>query len=85
MINHIDNILKILKNTKPPEAESKQQQVTYLVQRENNMETILWQLYEAQFMPQIRYQAGNIAWMCIEVNEHKFIIKNPNISHASTG
>ena len=42
MISHIDDILKILRETKPPEAEDKQQQVTYLVQRENNMESILW-------------------------------------------
>ena len=34
-------------------------------------------------MPQISYQAGNIAWMCIEANKHKFIIKNQNLSHTS--
>ena len=60
-----------------------QPQVTYLVQKENDMEAILWQLYEAKFMPQISYQGGRIAWLCLEVNNHKFIIKNQNLSSSA--
>ena len=49
------------------------------------MEAILWQLYEAKFMPQISYQAGKITWLCLEVNDHKFIIKNQNLSSSAIG
>ena len=65
MIDHIDDIIKILRAVPTLTAvedtdAAKEQHVTYLVQKENDMEAILWQLYEAKFMPQISYQAGRI-------------------------
>ena len=93
MIEHIDDIIKILRAVPTATMDenieahtdaqaAKVQHITYLVQKENDM-AILWQLYAAKFMPQISYQAGRIAWMCIEVNEHKFIIKNQHFTHDS--
>ena len=66
-------------------GQPQQPQITYLVQKDNDMEAILWQLYEAKFMPQISYQAGKITWLCLEVNDHKFIIKNQNLSSSPLG
>ena len=73
MIEHMDDILHIIKAT--PLAESKVQHSTHLIHKDNDMEDILWQIYEARYIPQISYQAGRITWLCVEVNDHKFIIK----------
>ena len=74
MIEHIDEILEILRTTKKPE-EGEETPITYLVQKDNDMEAILWEIVAAKYIPQISYQSGRISWISLEVNDHKFIIK----------
>ena len=42
MIEHIDDILGILRDSKKPE-EGEEAPITYLVQKDNDMEGILWE------------------------------------------
>ena len=74
MIEHVDEILEILRNTKKPE-EGQEAPITYLVQKENDLEGILWGVVAAKYIPQISYQTGSISWLCLEVSDHKFMIK----------
>ena len=78
MIEHIDKILEILRNTKKPE-EGDETLVTHLVQKDNDMEAILWEIVAAKYIPQISYQSGRISWLSLEVNDHKFIMKNQHL------
>jgi hypothetical protein len=53
------------------------------VQKDNDLEGILWDIVAAKYIPQISYQSGRISWLCLEVNDHKFIIKNQHLSHTT--
>ena len=74
MIEHIDEILEIVRNTKKPE-EGEEAPITYLVQKDNYLEGILWEIVVAKYIQQISYQFGRISWLCLEVKDHKFIVK----------
>ena len=60
MIEHNDDILEILRNTKKPE-EREEAPITYLVQKDNDLEGILWEIVAAKYIPQISYQSGRIS------------------------
>ena len=61
MIEHIDDILETVRNTKKPE-EVDEAPITYLAQKDNNLERILWEIVAAKYIPQISYQPGRIVW-----------------------
>ena len=79
MIEHIDGILEILRNTKKPE-EGEEAPIAYLVQKDNELERLLWEIVAAKYTPQISYQSRRMSWLCLEVNDHKFIIKTNSSS-----
>ena len=84
MIRHIDEILEIIRTTPPKDGDDDQQHVTYLVHQDNDIELLLWQMVESGVTPQKSYQAGRLSWLCIEVCDHKFIIRNQHLSHSTT-
>ena len=87
MIEHIDELLDILRESdsseQEEEAEStshdnkkkKQDNISYLVQKYDNLESVVWQLFQAGKRPSIKYGAGRLSWVSITVNEHTFVIK----------
>ena len=79
MIERIEDILEILRNTKKPE-EGEEAPITYLVRKDNDLEGILREIVAAKYIPQISYRSGRISSLCLEVNDHKFIIKTQHLS-----
>ena len=55
------------------EAESK---LIYMIHKTDNLEAIVWQLYDAGFRPNIKYGAGKLSWVSLTVNNCTFIIKS---------
>ena len=83
MIENIDELLDILRESDGSEQEegdgqekSKPDKITYLVQKYDNLETIVWQLYNAGYRPSIKYGAGRLSWLSLTVNDHTFIVKS---------
>ena len=98
MINHIDDIITILRDAPPsptrpkrrkkgeakPEAKKKEKEVkniVYLIHKDNDLEAILWQLLEANYIPKVRWGAGTLATLTIEANGHIFILRNQNLTN----
>ena len=50
MIERIDDILQILRNTKKPE-EGEEAPITYLVHKDSDLEGILWDIVAAKYIP----------------------------------
>ena len=86
MIEHVDDILQILRESKnlPEEEEDddvvnkkkKKDKITYIVQKYDNLEAILWQLKDAGERPSINYMTGKLTWITLTVNKHTFVIKS---------
>ena len=55
----------------------------HLPDAEGDLEGILWEIVAAKYIPQISYQSGRICWLCLEVNDHKFFIKNQHPSRTT--
>ncbi|MFM7988529.1 MAG: hypothetical protein ACKPKO_55370, partial [Candidatus Fonsibacter sp.] len=60
-------------NSKDDEEEPK---VLYMIHKTDNLEAIVWQLYDAGFRPSIKYGAGKLSWVSLTVNNRTFIIKS---------
>jgi hypothetical protein len=80
MIEHIDDIINILKEENNNTSDARE--IVYLIHKHDNLEAVLWQLYAANFRPQIKYQSGNISHMYITVNNKVFILKSQQLIHS---
>jgi len=69
VIDHIDEILDILREA--PEED----RIIYIVQKQDNLEAIVWQLYEAGYRPNIKYGAGRLTWLSLAIKKTTFVIK----------
>ncbi|MFM7983749.1 MAG: hypothetical protein ACKPKO_30940, partial [Candidatus Fonsibacter sp.] len=47
-----------------------------MVHKTDNLEAIVWQLYDAGFRPSIKYGAGKLSWVSLTVNNRTFIVKS---------
>ena len=70
IIEHIDELIAIL------ESSNDEENLTYLVQKYDNLEAIVWQLYKAGHRPSIKDGAGSLSWVSLTVNKHTFVIKS---------
>ena len=81
IIEHIDQMLDNLREQptiedKEEEAESK---FIYMDHKPDNLEALVWQLYDAGFRPSIKYGAGRLRWVSLTVNNHTFIIESQQV------
>ena len=47
-----------------------------MIHKTDNLEAIVWQLYDAGFRPSIKYGAGKLSWVSLTVNNCTFIVKS---------
>ena len=59
-----------------PASEEEESKVLYMVRKTDNLEAIVWQLYDAGFRPSIKYGAGKLSWVSLTVHNRTFIIKS---------
>ncbi|MFM7982510.1 MAG: hypothetical protein ACKPKO_24630, partial [Candidatus Fonsibacter sp.] len=52
IIDHIDEMLDILREQPASDDKEEESKVLYMVQKTDNLEAIVWQLYDAGFRPQ---------------------------------
>ncbi|MFM7990338.1 MAG: hypothetical protein ACKPKO_64585, partial [Candidatus Fonsibacter sp.] len=61
IIKHIDMMLDILREQ--PANEEEGSNILYMIRKTDNLEAIVWQLYDAGFRPSIKYGAGRLSWV----------------------
>ncbi|MFM7979624.1 MAG: hypothetical protein ACKPKO_09945 [Candidatus Fonsibacter sp.] len=49
-------------------SEEEESNIIYMVHTTDDLEAIVWQLYDASFRPSIKYGAGRLSWVSITVN-----------------
>ena len=85
MIENVDELLDVLRESDSSEdmeetdiskEKKKVDKISYLVQKYDNLEAIVWQLYDAGYRPSIKYGAGKLSWVSLTVNKHTFVIKS---------
>ena len=74
LIEHIDELLEILRTT-----PGDQEKLIHVIQKQDNLEAIVWQLYEAGFRPNIKYATGKISWITLTVNDCTFVIRSQQL------
>jgi hypothetical protein len=74
IMEHIDELLEILREQEG--AEGEEEKISYLIQKHDNLEAVVWQLYDAGFRPRIKHGAGRLSWVSLSINKHTFIIKS---------
>ena len=65
IIEHIDEMLDILREQPASEDKDEESKVLYMVHKTDNLEAIVWQLYDAGFRPSIKYGAGKLSWVSL--------------------
>ena len=48
----------------------------YMIHKADNLESVVWQLYDAGFRSNIKYGAGKLSWVSLTVNRYTFVIKS---------
>ena len=71
VVEHIDEILDILRE----EATEEKERTIYLIHKTDNLEAIVWQLYEAGYRPNLKYGVGKLSWVSLVVNQTRFIFR----------
>ena len=51
----------------------------YMIHKTDNLEAIVWQLYDAGFRPNIKYGAGKLSWVSLPANNCTFIVKSQQL------
>jgi len=70
VVEHIDEILGILR-----EMGDDEEKVVYLVHKTDNLEAIVWQLYDAGYRPNLKYGVGKLSWVSLTVNKTTFVFR----------
>ena len=97
MISHINDIITILRDAPAPPVQPKRRkkgeakpevkkekelkEIVFLIQKDNDLEAILWQLIDAKYIPKVRWGAGTLATLTIEANGTIFILRNQNLTN----
>ena len=90
MIEDIDEILKIMREvldiaedtSEEDDTEKKKRYITDLVHMHDDLEELLWQLYDRGYEPKIRFQAGKITHIEIVVGDDNktFILRGQQLN-----
>ncbi|MFM7982609.1 MAG: hypothetical protein ACKPKO_25130, partial [Candidatus Fonsibacter sp.] len=76
IIGHIDKMLDILREQPTVDDKEEESNIIHMIHKTDNLESIVWQLYDAGFRPNIKHYAGKLRWVSLTVNNHTFIIKS---------
>ncbi len=74
ILEHIDELLDILRDEE--KEEEQEERISYLVHKYDNLEAVVWQLYEAGYRPSIKDGAGRLSWVSLTVNRHTFVVRS---------
>ena len=69
-MEHIGEILEILL-----EKGDDEEKVVYLVHKMDNLEAIVWQLYDAGYRPNLKYGVGKLSWVSLAVNRTTVVFR----------
>jgi hypothetical protein len=61
------------------EKEESEEKLIYMTHKNDDLEAIVWQLYDAGFRPNIKNGAGKLSWVSLTVNNCTFIIKSQQL------
>ena len=76
MIESVDDILLILRTAEEDEVS----ELVYLVHKYDDLEEMLWQMRDAGYTPQPKYQAGKISHLVMTFNKTTFILKGQQLA-----
>ena len=83
MIESIDDVIKILKDYIAEHGDDKKKDETIMfncIYRTNNLEKLLFDIIDARYQPQIKFQAGAIQSISIKLKgKYTFLIRNQNL------
>jgi hypothetical protein len=68
-VEHIDEIMDVLRELGSDEEEK----VVYQVHKIDNLEAIVWQLYDTGYRPNLKYGIGKLSWVSLTVNKTTFV------------
>lgn len=75
VVEHIDEILAILREEQTEEEE----RVVHIIHKTDNLEAIVWQLYDAGFRPNLKYGIGKLSWVSLVVNQTRFLFRSQQL------
>ncbi|MFM7979519.1 MAG: hypothetical protein ACKPKO_09410, partial [Candidatus Fonsibacter sp.] len=76
ILEHIDEMFEIFRDQPAVEGkEEEESNIIYMIHQTDNLEAIVWQLYDAGFRPNIKNGAGKLSWVSLTVNNHTCIIQ----------
>ena len=75
VVEHIDEIMDVLRELGSDEEEK----VVYLVHKTDNLEAIVWQLYDAGYRPNLKYGIGKLSWVSLTVNKTTFVFRSQQL------
>ena len=77
IIEHIDEMLEIVREPSNTEGkEEEESKLIYMIHKTDNLEAIVWQLYDAGLRPNIKYGAGKLSWVSLTANNRTCILKS---------
>ena len=56
-----------------------EEKVVYLVHKTDNLEAIVWQLYDAGYWPNLKYGMGKLSWVSLAVNKTTFVFRSQQL------
>ena len=74
VVEHIDQILEILR-----EEQGEEERTVYLIHKTDNLEAIVWQLYDAGYRPNLQYGIGKLSWVSLSVNQTRFVFRSQQL------
>ena len=75
VVEHVDEILDI-----PQELGSDDEEgVVYLIHKTDDLEAIVWQLYDAGYRPNLKYGLGKLSWVSLAVNKATFVFRSQQL------
>ena len=81
VVDHIDEIMDVLREL----GNTDEEKVVYLVHKTDNLEAIVWQLYDAGYRPNLKYGIGKLSWVSLTVNRTTFVFRSQQMIGPSMG
>ena len=74
IIERIDEILETLR-----EQSDDEEKTVYMIHKTDNLESIVWQLYDAGYRPNLKYGVGKLSWVSLLVNKTSFVFRSQQL------
>ena len=56
-----------------------EEKVVYLIHKADNLEAIVWQLYDAGYRPNLKYGIGRLSWVSLTVSKTTFVFRSQQL------